>query len=128
MSVNTLRNMHDLLFYIIIHYLQVTNLLQLKNITKLQLLKHLTIQCPTFTLGISDNYEMQHFRDGHLFHSFSFQKCLVLYILGRVYKKKKKQLFTFMKLSSSDLNLPRFSAFLTLLSNLFYSLIQYGKD
>ena len=73
MSVNTLRNTHDLLFYIILHYLQVTNLLRLKNITKLQLLKHLTIQGPTFTLGISDNYEMQHFVMATFFTRFHFR-------------------------------------------------------
>ena len=36
----------------------------------------------------------------------------------------EKTKFTFMKLSSSDLNLPKYSAFVIQLSNLFHSLIQ----
>ena len=43
-------------------------------------------------------------------------------------KEKKEQLFTFMKLSSSDLNLLKDSQFRILLSNLFHSLIQYGEN
>ena len=42
--------------------------------------------------------------------------------------RKTEQLFTFMKLCSSVLNLPKNSGFLILLSNLFHSLIQYGKN
>ena len=42
--------------------------------------------------------------------------------------EKTERLFTLMKLSSSDLNLPKDSAFLIMLSNLFHSLIQYGKN
>ena len=42
--------------------------------------------------------------------------------------EKREQLFTFMKLRSSDLYLPKDSAFLVLLSNLFHYLIQYGKN
>ena len=39
-----------------------------------------------------------------------------------------RRVFTFMNLSISDLNLPKDSAFLILLSNLFHSSIQYGKN
>ena len=42
--------------------------------------------------------------------------------------EKREQLFTFMKLRSSDLYLPKDSAFLVLLSNLFHYLIQHGKN
>ena len=42
--------------------------------------------------------------------------------------EKTEQLFTLMKLRISDLNLPKDSAFLIILSNLFHSLIQYGKN
>ena len=44
----------------------------------MQLLKHFTIQYPTFTLDIPPNSEMQHIYDAYLFHWFSPNDCLIL--------------------------------------------------
>ena len=58
-------------------HLQVPDLSQ-PNITKVQLLKHFTLQYPTFTLDISANGEILHINNAYLFHWFSFHKCLIL--------------------------------------------------
>ena len=61
------------------------NLLQLKY-NKIQLLKHLTIQYPTFTLDTSANGEILHIYD-YLFHWFSSLECLILKELNPFHTK-----------------------------------------
>ena len=65
--------------YIYIYKPRTTKILQIitrynKNII-VKLLKHFTVQYPTFTLGKSFNGEMLHIYYTYLFHCFSSHKC-----------------------------------------------------
>ena len=65
--------------YIYIYKPRTTKILQIitrynKNII-VKLLKHFTVQYPTFTLGKSFNGEMLHIYYTYLFYCFSSHKC-----------------------------------------------------
>ena len=64
---------YNIYTYIYIYILQIITRYN-KNII-VKLLKHFTVQYPTFTLGKSFNGEMLHIYYTYLFHCFSSHKC-----------------------------------------------------